>query len=188
MNNNHVVWFIVESIFLTSCTNPEKMPEKKSADTTTEFRASTTDAATVKKQIAEIDTANYDYKYIFANDSINRALYIKKGPISKRYQVPEKLKFKLILHDKLGKLPDKRFEGLAVLASSNESFSEKNDINEGDYFAADYVYSIKDCNLKIRLDIEGYMVCAVSTTCIDIKEFFKSYPDYDIMKRGNYQK
>jgi hypothetical protein len=164
------------------------MPEKKSIDTTTQVRARITEAAPDKNQIAKIDTANYDYKYIFANDSISRALYIKKGPISKKFQVPEKLEFKLILHNKFGKRPDKRFEGIAVLASSNESFSEKNDINEGDYFAADYVYNIKDCNLKIRLDIEGYLACAVSTTCVDIKEFFKSYPGYVIMKRINYKK
>lgn len=187
MKNKQVISIVVMCILL-SCANGEQMPERKNSDTITTGKTSPKDSVPLKGPVVEADTVNYEYKYFFSNDTISQTLYIMKGVMSKKYQVPEKVEFKLILNDKFGTHPEKRFEGTAVLTSANESFSEKNDINESDYFAADYTFRMKECRLKIRLDIDSYAACIVSTTCIDMKYFLKSYPDYDVMKRVGYSK
>jgi hypothetical protein len=105
--------------------------------------------------------------------------------MSKKDQVPEKVKFKLILNQKYGAHNKVELEGVAVvMVGPNESSFDK-DIN-GVYFAADYDFSLKNCSITIKLDIVDYMACFVSTTCTDMKFFLKSYPNYDIMKRVGY--
>ncbi|MBN8838547.1 MAG: hypothetical protein J0I09_14900 [Sphingobacteriia bacterium] len=188
MKNNQVFSMVVICTLL-SCTNNEQTLQHKGSDASiitkkmgdSQYALPTKELATV-----ETDTSNYEYKYFFSNDTISQILYIKKGIVSKKYQVPEKVEFKLILTSKFENYIEKRIEGIAILANANETFSEKNNINEGDYFAADYTFSLKECELTIRLDIDNYAACIVSTTCIDMKGFLKSYPDYDIMKRTRY--
>lgn len=170
---------------LLSCGNQEQIPGHKYQDTTN--KKSLKDSVFLQKKPIEGDTVNYDYKYSFSNDTITQTLYVKKGTISKKYEVPEIVNFRLILSDKLGTHPEMRFEGVAELISANETFSENNNPDESDYFAADYVFNVKDCKLKIRLDIENYSACVVSTTCINLRHFLKGYPDFDVMKRASYK-
>ena len=170
---------------LLSCANKEQASNRKNSDTITSSKITLQDTVP-KELLVKVDTVHYEYKYFFSNDTISQTLYIKKGILSKKYEVPEAVKFKLILSDESGMHSQKSFEGAAVLASANESFSEKND-GEGDYFAADYKFNLKGCSLKIRLDIDRYAACIISTTCTDWKYFLKSYPDYDVLKRVSFK-
>ena len=97
------------------------------------------------------------------------------------------MKFKLILQDKSGVRPKKVFEGIAHLTSSEESFSDKDDPDGGDYQAADYLFNVPDCgSLQITLDIEKYDACVVRLDCKNQDYSFwldKDRYDYNVMKR-----
>jgi hypothetical protein len=155
------------------------------ADTTNKLRQNKSH----QKELIK-DESLYDYKYRFSNDSISQILFIKKMLVKK--EMPQKLKFKLSLQDKKGLHPEKIIEAVAVLISDNESFTDRNDPNGGDYFAADYVYKMSDCgSLKIRLDIQNYDACFLLLNCKSQISFLKEYSyyfgkdpyEYNVMKR-----
>jgi hypothetical protein len=173
-----LILLIIGSLLL-SCTKEKKMPKENNKNEVTESKTVTKDLV-VPINKKTIETEDHNYKYKFSNDSIIKILYLKTGTPNKEYQVPSTLKFKLVLQDKFKLNPDKIYDGVAVLTSPNESFSNKRDKDGGDYFAADYLFNIKDCSLKIRLDIENYEACLLFTTCTDLKVFFKN--DSDVLE------
>ena len=174
--------FLVVISVLLSCMNRDNSP-KEIIDTISINRVEL--KALISTDIVDerVDSSSYDNKYIFSDDTADQVLYVKNGKPDKRYQVPSVLNFKLIIHSKLKNQMDKKLEGIATLTSPNESFSDNGDNDMGDYFAADYIFK-NNCDLKIRIDIEHFAACTISTTCDGLKEFIKSYPDYIIMKRA----
>jgi len=128
--------------------------------------------------------------YFFSNDSFCQTLSIRKRSISKEYDIPQKIEFKLTLYDKLKVIPKLTFNGIAVLTSPNESFSDKSKIDEGSYFAADYYFISDEYKIKIRLDIEEYEACIVSiesshpeNVLKGYENYLKKYPNYDVLKK-----
>ncbi|MFL5739129.1 MAG: hypothetical protein ACJ75B_02850 [Flavisolibacter sp.] len=167
---------------LLSCNNGA--PKAKGYEASNKIVDSTTYHNDLNRD-STLHETEYDYEYKFSNDSISQILFVKKITSSKEY--PEKLKFKLILQDKFGIRPKKVFEGIARLTSSEESFSDKNDPNGGDYDAADYIFKIANCGtLQITMDIVKYDACFVILDCKsqDYNFYFSKDPsDYNVMKR-----
>ncbi len=129
--------------------------------------------------------------YSFSSDSLCQTINIKEISKSKKFKMPQKLAFKLILHDKLHKYEDKIFEGIAELKSPEESFSDNSEKDGGDYFAADYNLETTDYRVKIRLDIERYEACVVLITAPRLDTvlggysvYMKEFPSDGVMKKG----
>jgi hypothetical protein len=183
MKRNQLIGIALMCI-LIGCRNEKQNSKQNNPDT----NITSENSFYTKGVSVESDTIKYEYKYFFSNDTISQTLYIKKGAMSKKNEVPEMVNFKIVLNDKSKPQSEKIVSGKALLTSANESFFDKNDIDGGDYFAADYISIIKGCELKIRLDIDKYSACVVSTTCIDMKDFFKNYSEYDVLKKVSYPK
>ena len=145
-------------------------------------------STTVSKDISEL-------KYFFANDSLCQTLTIKRIAKSKSNEIPKELKFKLTLRDKLNRLGNKEFDGVAKLFSSEESFYDSSDKNGADYFAGDYRFKTKDYEIKIRVDIENYeaSVIGIATKQPHVilegyANYLKTFPNQGVMKKGECTK
>lgn len=127
--------------------------------------------------------------YFFSNDTLCQTLKLTKVGKDK---IPKELVFKLILLDKLGKYELKEFDGVAKLFSSEETFYDASDKDSGDYFAGDYIFTSKNYEIQIRVDIEDYEASVVSIRTKQpdavlggYKAYLKTFPDQGVMKKGN---
>ncbi|MES2457409.1 MAG: hypothetical protein V4594_17770 [Bacteroidota bacterium] len=129
--------------------------------------------------------------YYFANDSLCQTLSITNIADNTELDIPQKLKFRLVLHDKLNNYSDRTFEGIASLFSPEESFADSTEEDGGDYFAADYNLTASNYKLKIRLETEGYEACVIKITAGDLDavlggyhSYMKEFPNEGVMKKG----
>jgi hypothetical protein len=172
--------------FLLSCSNGKTESQKKTTLTST--LASGQTALLINEQ--KRDTVKYDFNYFYSNDTICQVIYIKVLNKSKKYDIPEKLKFNLVLKNRLKK-SYADIKGIATLTSPNESFSDDTESDGGAYFAADYNKNNTGYTINIALDIETYKACAVSikpdtnNTLEDYINYLKKYPNYEVMKKGD---
>jgi len=146
---------------------------------------------TIEVSTLEVEKSNTYKSYYFSNDSLCQNLIIKKIKWGQKKDIPKSIEFELTLHDNLGCFQDIKFNGVAMLASSNESFLDESDKDVGAYFAADYIFS-SDFKIKIRIDIENYAACVVHIETDKpekilggYKNYIKSYPNFNIMKKGS---
>jgi hypothetical protein len=183
MKNFKLFLVIVVLVFLGCTRNSSETKQKK--NTVVESTSYQTQNSKQK-----LDTIDYDFSYVFSNDTICQFISIKILDKSKNNDdIPKKLDFKLVLKNKLQK---KRLEikGIASLTSPNESFLDDSEPEDGSYFAADYNKNNSGYIINISLDIENYEACAVSLKAdsdLNLKDFInpkKIYPDYNVLKRG----
>jgi len=186
---------LISLAVLFSCTNAKREKLKANESKTKVisspqvFTAEKPNSDSVKSKKHEDAVSSINYA--FYNDTLCQTLTIKKISASKRRRMPEKLEFKLLLHDKHHNYDDKIFDGIAQLSSSSESFSDNLDKDGGDYFAADYEFDGADYNIQIRLDIKNYEACVVQITTNQpdkvlggYRAYVKKFPDDGVMKRG----
>lgn len=176
---------------LFSCNNVTKAPSEKKttrATTTQDARLRTPNIDSSKIEKPDISAG---INYVFSNDSLCQMLYLKEIIKSKKDGLPEKLKFKLVLHDKFHKQGDKIFEGVAKLFSSEESFSDNLEKDPEPYDASDYNFATSDYRIVIRLDNDKYEAAVATITAKQIEmvlgsfsSYLKRYPNYDVMKKG----
>lgn len=180
------VLIILIICFLINCSTKQDVSQKD-----TELNSRPIDKTTISSTSKEEnDTLKYDFCYFFSEDTISQIISIKLLGISKKDNLPTNLKFNLTLKNKQKPGGNFLLNGIAVLTSSEETFSDQNEIDEGEYFAADYIFNSDDYKIKIRLDIEEYQACVVSIACNGSKntnedycQYVKKYPDYDVMKK-----
>ncbi len=180
--------FILQLLFiLLSCTDFESI-NQESVKSFPKF-AYQKDAIGTNWQ--KKDTLNNTLNYYSSNDTVCNEITFKQLKLSEDIGMPKKLNFHLKLKSKLKSNYQITFQGAAILSSQSESFSDKSQIDKGDYYAADYVFSDAKYVLKIRLDIVGYEACVISIKCKNPRNFtdnifyfIKKYPDYDVMKKG----
>lgn len=188
-------YIIITTLFIASflsCVNKNKSPETV---VRTDSIKTLQDAGLQNDQNIkpEKPPKGYEYSYKFINSSISQILYIKTGPLNKKLEVPENLKFKLIFQDQTGQKPELKMSGTAILFSSTESFSENNHNGGGDYDASQYNFKTKDASLSIQIDVENYAAANVSFYCSDTIKFKRDYELYfteennrtHVLKRAN---
>jgi hypothetical protein len=166
------ILLIISLFCIIACKNADNSSERSNAnisDTVQKLNDSL-----IRKDSNKLPDG-YEYAYTFTNSVIAEKLYVKKGPINKKLEVPENLEFKLILQNPNYNASNLTLAGVATLGSPNESFSDKNEPNGGDYFASDYSYRWKDCKLKILIDVAGFAASIVSLQCSDSVNFDKKY-------------
>jgi hypothetical protein len=195
MKNKNRLFILIALSVLFSCTNGKRDTSKKEANSNAEL-ITPTKVPIVEKAGRDLSkTKKYDVlsgiNYFFSNDTLCQTLTIKEKSKNKKFKIPEKLEFKLVLHDKLHKYDNKIFEGVAQLSSPDESFSDNADKDGGDYFAADYDFEATDHKIKIRLDIQSYEACVVLVTTSQpgvvlggYSAYLKKFPNDGVMKRG----
>ena len=177
--------FLFSIILLLSCSNV-KTNSSNLTKVSDISRGNSGERLLNERNRESADSLNYYY----SNDSLFQVICIRRLNMSKEYEIPEKIEFRLVLRDKLSTYSERKFNGIAVLTSPNESFMDKSKIDEGLYFAADYSFSTKDYDIKIRLDIENYEACVIyiesdhiEKVLMGFEKYIKSYPNYDIMRK-----
>ncbi len=131
-----------------------------------------------------------DVSYFFSNDTLCQNITLSEITRNDKFNIPQKLGFKIVLSDKQGKSPDKVFNGIAKLSSSEESFGDSSEADGGDYFAGDYILETADFEVQIRLDIENYEACVISLipkndTVLGVySSYLKKFPSEGVMKKG----
>jgi hypothetical protein len=196
MKKRNQVFILISLTVLFSCTNVKRSTQKEDAKSNAKV-ISTNPVPKVEKVGQDSSKARKDgdtvsyINYSFFNDTICQTLSIKKISKNEKLKIPERLKFKFLLHDKQHKYDDKIFEGIAQLFSSEESFSDNSEKDGGAYDAADYSFKATDYEIQIRLDIQSYEACVVQITTgqPDIvlggyRAYLKKFPNDGVMKRG----
>jgi hypothetical protein len=194
MKKRNQMFILISFTVLLSCTNVKKESPKEEAKSNTKVISPIPTTGNLDHDSTE--TKKYDdvlpsINYSFSNDTLCQTISIKEINKNGKLEIPEKLKFKLMLHDKQNKYADKVFEGVAKLSSPEESFSDNSDKDGGDYFAADYNFKAADYKIQIRLDIQNYEACVVlvTTSRPDIilggySIYLKKFPNDGVMKKG----
>lgn len=193
--NQHFILISLSVLF--SCTDVKKNEPKDVAKSDTELLAPgqtstvkepASDSSKTSKNSDTLSNVNYS----FSNDTLCQTVNITEISKNKKLKIPEKLKFILLLHDKQHKFEDKKFEGVAQLSSSEESFSDNSDKDGGDYFAADYNCEAGDFKIQLRLDIQSYEACVVLVTSNQpdnviggYSAYLKKFPNDGVMKKGD---
>lgn len=145
-------------LLLTSCSTAKKQALKTNIEPTI-----LTETAAPTRNFNLPDS----FYYCSSGSSPMAKLVIKKQSLAHRKEMPDSLEFELIL---TGKYPSDKISGVAVLSSNNESFSDPDEVDGGDYFAADYY--CKKNSTKIRLDIETYQACVVNINAHSRESYF----------------
>ncbi|WP_428330586.1 hypothetical protein [Mucilaginibacter sp.] len=196
MKKRNQLFILIVLSVLFSCSNVKRDTSKKETDSIAKIITPTQTPANESLGNDSTKTKKYDdallgINYFFSNDTLCQNLSIKEISKNAKLKIPEKLEFKLLLHDKQHKYDDKIFEGVAQLSSSEESFYNNSDKDGGDYFAADYNLDAADYKMQIRLDIQNYEACVflVTTSQPDkvlggYSAYLKKFPNEGIMKRG----
>ncbi|QEM09119.1 hypothetical protein [Mucilaginibacter rubeus] len=197
MKKRNQLFILIALFTLFSCNNDVKNGTSKAkadsnAKAITPAQAPITeksdvDTSKIKKSSDPLNGINYS----FSNDTLCQTLSVKEMSKDKKLEIPEKLEFKLVLHDKQHKYDDKVFEGVAKLTSSEESFSDNSEKDGGAYDAADYDFEATGYRIQIRLDIQGYEACVTSVTTSqpDIvlggySTYLKKFPNDGVMRKG----
>jgi hypothetical protein len=181
-------------LILSACNNSDSSSEKIKADVKDSIQSNKDSSRKqyAKKEVIKLPDG-YEYFYTFSNNSISEKLYIKKGLLNKKLEVPENLKFKLIFENQNDIASGISLSGVAILGSPNESFGDKNDLSMGDYEAADYRYKRKDYELTITIDVNRFEASVLSLWPSDSTNFGKKYKPFfpeefnrtNVLKREN---
>ena len=196
MKNRKSLLILISLIIFFSCNNVTKNTTKEVAKPIANNKTSVQVPNAERSNRDSLKTKNYynilaGINYSFTNGSFCQSISLKEISKNEKFKIPEKLTFKITLHDKQGKLNDKIFKGVAKLFSPEESFSDNSEKDGGDYDAADYHFDTSTYRIIIRIDIENYEACVVSvrtsnteTALGGYSTYLKDFPNDGVMKRG----